>query len=365
MTDPDPPKKFVEALLAQETRVSEEQYAAHRQRLDRRLTAAARPWRWRRLPPLRLLAAAAVLLGIGLGLVLALHGRFKRLPSGNEDQKEELVLLRPDQDAPARPVSPTPYELTAKASLVALATTKPGVVERGREVVPLRIDRVLKDETKQETPAFGCAYSAPEPVSELLPADTRLIVYLMHNREKGWSLLGLQPIDAMFEQRQLPGIERCVEVLNVSRKEDAPRLYSKLLGPEAGGLDEPACSALMCCPDPKSADVLLGQLRAVHQRIGGQEGRDLESAAVQLSRLAGVLAKMHEARAAVLVAECTRHLPRGRRAEFYARLPALCQSASAAVLARVRRVLSDEIEDRASNPDDVRAAVSALPQLAR
>jgi hypothetical protein len=123
----------------------------------------------------------------------------------------------------------------------------------------------------------------------------------------------------------------------------------------------------MCCPDPKSAGILLDQLKALHERIGSQEpgGRDLESAAVQLSRLSGVLARMHETRAALLVAECTRQMPRGRRGEFYARLPALCQSASADVQARVRKLLSDEIEDRASNQNDVRAAVSALPQLAR
>lgn len=363
MNNPIGRNQFVDALLAHETGVSEEQYAAHRRRLDERLGVISPAGQFRWMSRGRIAVAAVLLLGLGVGGVLALRGlRPARL------QADDLVVLRADADAAVKRRARTPYELTAEASLVVLASAKPDVNHRGRQVVPLRIDRVLKDETKQATPDFCCSYSGPEPAAQLLPAETRVIVYVTHSREEGWSLLELQPADARFEQRVLPGIVRCVEVLNAPRCEDPAKQYARLLDPAAGGLDPPASCALLCQPDPRSADVLLGQLKTLHTDLAG-DGRATDVVVSRLGRLAAVLAKMHEGRAAVPVAECARRLPRGRRAELYTLLPALCRDALAPapvpspVLTGVRQVLSDEIKDRAANAIDFQAAVTALANL--
>jgi hypothetical protein len=353
---------FARDLLAQEQGVSEEIYAAHRRQLDERLALQVNP-RIRVGKRLRLVAAAVVLLGLGVAVYLAIQGKRAGLP-------RDFVILRSNTDPAIKRRDRTPYELTAQASLVALATTQKGVRHQGKSVVPLHIDRVLKDETRQEPPSFGCSFDGPEPTSTLLPPDTRLVVYLTHD-EQGWSLIDLRPLNESFEKRELPGIIRCVEVLNATRSDDPARQYARLLAPEAGGLDVPACSALVCRPDPRSADVLLAQLKALQERIP-REGiqpqpvpNDVDSLPDQLLRLATVLAKMYETRAAVSIAECARRCPRGRRGVVYAHLPALCQSAPAAVVASVRRLLSDEVEDPSNDTSDVRVAVTVLTSLGK
>ena len=314
MSEQDP-QAFVRQLLAREERVSEESYRSYRQRLDREI-AAARPLRKR----VRWVVAAAAVAASVLALLIWRPWRAEPPADPNVPgpQGERLVVLAPPS-RPAGQPEPAPYEQALKADLIATATAGKPLRHAGKYVVPLRLERVLKQPAApRKLPSFACPVGDHSPMLDHPTKDARVLVYLSR-QEEGWGLLDLCWLDEQGEAREVAGVERFLQVAGACRSDDPSAAYRRLLAPEAGGLDAPACKALTCSPDPRAAGP---------------------------------------------VAECARRLPRGQREQAYKSLPDLCRSADAPTREAVRRLLIEEVEGRDPAAADYIAAVQALGQLA-
>jgi hypothetical protein len=353
-------EELARALLSRENLISEERYAAYRRRLDARLVSAFQMLHASRTPRacgqrLRCLASAAALLLILMaGIVL----RQRRSDTPEAQQGPVLFTVR-------TAVHPTPeelpYEQATFASCVAVARTGPPTRKGGTDVYPLHLEQILKDEAGVQRPSFACVFEGDAPA----PAEKRsYVVFLDYKAERGWTLGDMRRLDRAFEQDVLPGVRRCVELLEVARSNDPLAGYERLLAPEAGGLDDAACCVLTCRPDPRSSDVLLVQLRSLHERLlrPAPIGSDTRELSRRVTRLAEVLARLREHRAAVLVAECIRRFPVGQR-EAYRLLPELCRKADQTTLSCIQRLLQDEVEQVSASPGDRAAARIALVGL--
>jgi hypothetical protein len=353
-------EELARALLSRENLISEERYSAYRRRLDARLVSAFEAMHASWLPRscgqrLRCLASVAALLLI---LAAGTVPRGSRL--GTAEARKGPVLFTVRQAAQPTPEE-LPYEQATFASCVAVARTGPPTRRGGTDVYPLRLEQILKDETGVQRPSFACVFEGDAPA----PAEERpYVVFLDYKTERGWTLGDMRRLDRAFEQDVLPGVRRCVELLEVARSNDPLTGYERLLAPEAGGLDEPARCVLTCRPDPRSGEVLLVQLRSLHERLlrPAPIGRDTRELSWRITRLAEVLARLREPRAAVLVAECVRRFPAGER-EAYRLLPDLCRKADQATLSRVQRLLREEIDQDGTNAGDRTAARFALESM--
>lgn len=352
MSDRTAHKAFVDALLTLEDEVSEGAYAAYRRRLKRLLeaeTPAAGASRPRRFRGHALLAAAALLLAMGIA--------FSSLRQASVDVSDgrpaTVVLAQRDV------LEEKPYADVVQANLVALVRTAAPFRQHGATVYPLRIERVLKDETRQPPGQFCCEFrEKAEPGEQYLACISQ--------KEGSWSLNSIARVDDRYQREHLPGVERCVQILAASRSSDAAHVYQQLLAAEAGGVDEPAGCVLACRPDPRSAGVLLAKLQTFHDQLrkGIAPAPTPLPMTDEVVRAAAALESLHEPRAAELVAECARLSLPGQRASLYQCLPGLCRKATAEVRNKVQRLLQDEIDERHGRPDDVRAARDALARIA-
>jgi hypothetical protein len=346
----------VAELLGLEVRVSAEQYAAHRRRLDERLRRAAREGR-RKPARRRALTAAAALLALLGGLAsLTSDARLRAGPSA-------VVLRRLSGDAFT--ADPHPYRNVGRSQVVAVMRAGTPTRQEGEERIPLAVEHVLRNETRKQLPAFHCAFDDDPPP----PApDQRLLVFLTFSGGRGWGCADVVPLNASSGESVWRGVERCAALLRAPDSPDAKALYDRLLAEGRDRLDEAAGCALCCRPDPRSADALLTQLRRLRDRLrdaraGGRDGRAAEDDFVQVARLAEVLAPLQEVRAVAPLLECVRLLPRGRRAPAYRPLPQLCKTAPADLKAEVRRLLAEELADREGDRLDQAAAAAAMGGL--
>lgn len=313
------------ALLALEDRVSPEQYAAYRRRLDARLHAL------RRSPRRHALAAAALLL-------LSISALSSLLPDARIQAETPAVVLRHPKDFFGC-AELHPYRLVTRAQVVAVVRVGATLHHDGETRVPLHVERVLKNETRAELPAFQCVFASPEPPKPQRP----LLVYLTFAQPQGWKCADAVPLDEASGRTVVAGVERCADLLRAPDSPDARREYERLLSSERGGLDEAAHCALVCRPDGRSADTLLAQLQRLHEQLAPAPTADrVPDAAEQLLRLAEVLATLQESRAAVPLVEASRRVPREQRAPLYRLVPRLCQRAPEELRQRVRALLAEE-----------------------
>lgn len=360
-----------DALLAQDTPIGESRYANYRRALDQRIDEAlARRTtrlkvRWLRIG----LAAAAV------AAITVFVWRPWSAELGKSRDKLPLIVLRSPADRP-RPWAP--FELETKADLIVTVTTgeamaAAGQSEHGEELIPLRFERVLKGTppdawlaTKApESPGFACVAPPPNPVP--VPKDSHYLLYLARKDDSGWNLLAMRTVNDAFNEREMRDIERCVALTEAAKSKKPEVEYKKLLCPPSGQFDNVASCTLGCAPDPRAADALLDNLAEIHRRLvkdgrSAQGGKDGDIAS--LARLAQVLARTREARAAVPIVECARLLPAGHRGPCYRHVPNLAHDSGEKDRRRVADLLFQEIDDVQADPNDASSAAEALGKLA-
>ncbi len=315
MSDRTRQTEFVRALLAQEDRVGEPRYATYRRQLDQMLDAEInrRPHRGRRQRARAVLAAALLLLATGMTFTVVQRTSENTRPA----RTGPLILVDREHSAS--------FE---EHPFVALARAEKPIRWRGREVLPLQVERVLKNETGEQPPLFCAAVRDPQPGA----------AYLVALSERGgWRLEEARPVGERF-------VSRCSAFLDAARSNDCVGCYERLLAPEAGGVDECARCIFTCSPEPRSADALLARLRALRDQLrkGGRSTAPVPSPIVpQVQRLAEGLHRLGEPSAVLLVVETARLLPHGQRGDLYLLAAAMTARASATVRADVCRLLED------------------------
>jgi hypothetical protein len=340
MTD----QRFIDALLSLEDCVSQDEYAAYRLTLARRIDAEADRQPSRRGCRMRPHLAAAILL-------LATGIAFSVLRQASDGRSASIVLAQ-------RNFEGKPYTDVVEAQLVALVRTESPRQQHGITVYPLRIERILKDETRKAAKQFACEFQ------EQAQSGEQYLACISEN-DGEWSLRSIARVDKRYQQDRLPGVERCVSIQAASHSDDPAQLYRQLLAAEAGGVDEAAGCVFCCRPDPHSADTLLARLETFRDQLRHRiapVARPLPPAG-EVARVAYSLEKLNEPRAAGLVADCAQFSRPGERAALYESLPGLCRTASPEVRKSVQRLLQDEIDNRAGDANDGRQARQALARM--
>ena len=302
---------------------------------------------------------ALVLAGAFVGAILCYQ-------AGGELPEPRVAVLELPGIAAAEPMMPFAFE--RQAEVVAFGTIGEPFTVRGRQLIALEIDKVLKGSAgdgrilaPDQLPDFGCMPpETPARASGLFAPGTRVVIYLDDLGDR-WSLLSINRLWARAADEIERRIRRFAAVEAAAACANPRRRYDELLVPAQRGLDEPAYWALMHAPNRAALPALDKLLdRAVQATERGPGVAD-----VAITRITHILTMLNEPDSIETLAIAIPRLERATRMALYPYLSRLAGTQEAS-RAAVCALLVDELDDSilTSNSYHYQTVIRTLGEVA-